>query len=97
MLDLRWCVGVPLRELQMEELVDPVWFDVETAASLVGRDWEYATSMGRSSGALSTMPWPELEPILQNLWSEMSGYPPWEDARQAIYLAWRKERSRHIH
>ena len=76
----------------MEEYVDPPWYDSELAAGLTGKDWDYAISMGRSSGALSTMPWPELEPILQSLWSDMSGYPPWTVSRQAIYCAWRKER-----
>ena len=80
----------------MEKLVDPPWYDADFAATLTGRDWDYATSMGRSSAALSTMPWTELEPILQSLWHEMTGYPPWDESRQAIYRAWRKERSKHI-
>jgi hypothetical protein len=79
----------------MEDLVDPPWYDPVAAAALTGRDWDYATSMGRSAGALSTMAWTQLEPILQSLWYDMTGYPPWEEARQAVYRAWRKERSKH--
>ena len=77
------------------EIVDPPWFDPNHALDFSGKDWDYATSMGRSSGALSTMPWDELEPTLKSLWAEMLGYPPWEQSRIPMYQAWRAERIRH--
>jgi len=37
----------------MEDLVDPPWYDADFAATLTGLDWDYATSMGRSSASAS--------------------------------------------
>jgi hypothetical protein len=77
------------------DITDPPWFDPNHTNDYSGKDWDYATAMGKSSGALSTMPWEQLEPILQSLWSEMKGYPPWEESRVPMYQAWKQERLRH--
>jgi hypothetical protein len=77
------------------EHVDPPWFDPNHGADFSGKDWDYATAMGKSSGALSTMPWEQLEPILQSLWLDMKGYPPWELSRIPMYQAWKLERMKH--
>ena len=70
---------------QEADIVDPPWFDPNHVMDFSGKDWDYATAMGKSSGALSTMPWKQLEPILQSLWLDMSGYPPWELSRVPMY------------
>lgn len=79
----------------MDTLIDPPWYDADEPGDYSDKAWDYATSMGRSSGALSTMPWAQLEPILQSLWLDMLGYPPWEESRVPMYRAWRKERLLH--
>ncbi|UHQ19088.1 hypothetical protein LVB87_12980 [Lysobacter sp. KIS68-7] len=77
------------------EIVDPPWFDPNHGADFSSKDWDYATAMGKSAAALSTMPWGQLESILQSLWREMKGYPPWEQSRVPMYQAWKLERMKH--
>ena len=81
----------------MEEIIDPSWYSADLAEALIGKDWDYAISMGKSAGTLSMMSWAELEPILHRLWNELEeGYPPWDMARLAIYRTWRSERRKRI-
>ncbi|MCC8364503.1 hypothetical protein LK996_15635 [Lysobacter sp. A6] len=77
------------------DIADPPWYVPGHAMDFSGKDWDYATAMGKSSGALSTMPWAQLEPILKSLWQEMQGYPPWEQSRIPMYEAWKRERLQH--
>jgi hypothetical protein len=52
--------------------------------------YAFARRLGDSVGSISVDNWRIVEPLLKALWLDRDGEPTWEQARPAIYLAWKQ-------
>jgi hypothetical protein len=52
--------------------------------------YAFARRLGDSVGSISVNNWRTVEPLLKALWLDRDGEPTWEQARPAIYLAWKQ-------
>jgi hypothetical protein len=66
-------------------------FSVEELAGDFSHErYAFARRLGDSVGSISVDNWRTVEPLLKSLWRDRDGEPTWEQARPAIYLAWKQ-------
>ena len=63
----------------------------------LGRDYSstryaFARRLGESVGAVGSGDWNVVQPLLETIWHSGANDIAWEEARPAVYLAWRSAR-----
>lgn len=54
--------------------------------------YAFARHLGESVGAVGSGDWNEVQPLLETIWCSGANEVLWEEARPAIFLAWRSSR-----
>lgn len=52
--------------------------------------YAFARRLGDTVGSISVGDWRVVEPLLRALWFERPEEPTWEQARPAVFLAWKQ-------
>jgi hypothetical protein len=66
----------------------PAWYDPDT--NFGHPRYAFALRVGDRVASVSSDDWPRVESVLMAVWVVMDQGLTWEDARPAIYHAWRR-------
>jgi hypothetical protein len=52
--------------------------------------YAFARRLGDTVGSISVNDWRVVEPLLRGLWFDRPDEPTWDQARPAVYIAWKQ-------